>query len=184
MSLYDKIRTLFCADHLLSRYFSKAKQTAAGQPLHRIFRASLHSCGGAFYSVTCSQRKYHCSRLRILARSFAKAASQLGVCRSSFFLSSLRPVFAHPLYGSTQTERICLPYSFFLGSSIRENTSAPMCFDRTTVWLFLAALPCFFQYPGFTGPADHSPLRHRSTAHHAAVIIGNISRYAHCFLLF
>ena len=84
-SLYDKIRTLLCADHFLSRYFSKAKQTAAGQPLHRIFRASLHACGGAFYSVTCSQRKYHCSRLRILARSSAKAASQRGVSRSSLF---------------------------------------------------------------------------------------------------
>ena len=85
MALYDKIRTLLFADHFLSRYFSKAKQTAAGQPLHRIFRASLHSCGGAFYSVTCSQRKYHCSRLRILARSFAEAASQHNVSRSSFF---------------------------------------------------------------------------------------------------
>ena len=85
MSLFDKIRTLLCADHFLSRYFSKAKQAAAGQPLHRIFRASLHSCGGAFYSVTCSQRKYHCSRLRILARSSAKAASQRDVSRSSFF---------------------------------------------------------------------------------------------------
>lgn len=88
MSLYDKIRTLLCADHFLSRYFSKAKQTAAGQPLHRIFRASLHSCGGAFYSVTCSQRKYHCFRLRILARSCAKAASQRDVSRSSFSLLS------------------------------------------------------------------------------------------------
>ena len=86
MSLYDKIRTLLCADHFLSRYFSKAKQTAAGQPLHRIFRASLHSYGGAFYSVTCSQRKYHYFRLRILARSCAKAALQRGIFRSSLLL--------------------------------------------------------------------------------------------------
>ena len=86
MALYDKIRTLLCADHFLSRYFSKAKQTAAGQPLHRIFRASLHSCGGAFYSVTCSQRKYHYFRLRILARSCAKAALQRGIFRSSLLL--------------------------------------------------------------------------------------------------
>ena len=184
MFLYDKIRTLLCADHFLSRYFSKAKQTAAGQPLHRIFRASLHAYGGAFYSVTCSQRKYHCSRLRILARSFAEAASQRGVSRSSLF---------SPLWGLSlrtrctaqrrQNVSVC-PIHFFLGSSTRENTSAPMCFDRLTIWLFLAALPCFFQYPGFTGPADHSPLRYSSTTHHAAVIIGNISRYAHCFLLF
>ena len=48
------------------------------------------------------------------------------------FLSSPRPVFAHPLYGSTQAERICLPYSFFLGSSIRENPSAQVCFGRST----------------------------------------------------
>ena len=154
------------------------------KPLHRIFRASLHSCGGAFYSVTCSQRKYHCSRLRILARSFAEAASQHNVSRSSFF-SPLWDISSRTSCTAQRRQNVSVcPIHFFLGSSIRENTSAPMCFDRSTVWLFLAALPCFFQCTGFTGPADHSPLRYSSTAHHAAVIIGNISRYAHCSLLF
>ena len=44
----------------------KRRQT---KPLHRSFRASLHSHGGAPYAVTHSRRKYHHTRMCILARS-------------------------------------------------------------------------------------------------------------------
>ena len=55
-------------------------QTAAGRPLHRIFRASPHSCGGAFYAVTHSQRKYHHTCMRIVARCLAIAALRRWSC--------------------------------------------------------------------------------------------------------
>lgn len=55
---------------------------AAGQPLHRISRASPHSDGGAFYAVTHSQRKYHSPRLCFVADSPAKVACGAGGIRS------------------------------------------------------------------------------------------------------
>ena len=64
-------------------------QTAAGRPLHRIFRASPHSCGGAFYAVTHSQRKYHHTCMRIVARCLAIAALRRWPC-------SLRPPDVRP----------------------------------------------------------------------------------------
>lgn len=68
------------------------------------YQTSLHSHGGAFCSVTCSQRKYHCPRIDIMASSPALDCSRRW-CSSQ----------AHPPTGSTHTERICLPYSVFEG---------------------------------------------------------------------
>ena len=44
--------------------------------------SSPHSYGEAFYSVTCSQRKYHNSRVHFVADSSAKAACGAGGVRS------------------------------------------------------------------------------------------------------
>lgn len=44
--------------------------------------ASLHADGGALYSVTCSQRKYHNLCIRFLAHSLAMAACGAGSSRS------------------------------------------------------------------------------------------------------
>lgn len=70
------------ADELFSRLFPKAAQTAAGKPLHRIFVPPPIPVGGAFYAVTHSQRKYHDTRMRLLARSPAKAVCGAGGVRS------------------------------------------------------------------------------------------------------
>ena len=126
MSLYDKIRTFLCADQFLSQYFSKAKQTAAGQPLHRIFRASLHAYGGAFYSVTCSQRKYHCSRLRIMARGSAKATSQRGVSRSSLF-SPLRDLSSRTRCTAQRRQNVSVCPIHFSSDRRSAKTHQPRC---------------------------------------------------------
>ena len=127
MSLYDKIRTFLCADQFLSRYFSKAKQTAAGQPLHRIFRASLHAYGGAFYSVTCSQRKYHCSRLRILARSSAKAASQHTVSSRSSFFSPLWDISSRTRCTAQRRQNVSVGPIHFSSDRRSAKTHQPQC---------------------------------------------------------
>ena len=80
-----------------------------------MFRASLHVYGGTFDSVTCHQRRYHYPRLRIVALSPAIGCMQRRCC--SLCLDSLTSrsigILAHPLPGSPQAERICLPYSVF-----------------------------------------------------------------------
>ena len=58
-------------------------------PLHRIFRASPHSRGGASYAVTHSRRKYHNACMRCVARCFAIAALRRWSC-------SLRPPAVRP----------------------------------------------------------------------------------------
>ncbi len=59
------------------------------KPLHRIFRASPHSRGGASYAVTHSRRKYHNTCMRFVARCLAIAASRRWPC-------SLRPPAVKP----------------------------------------------------------------------------------------
>ena len=54
------------------------------KPLHRIYRASPHSRGGASYAVTHSRRKYHHACMRFVARCCAIAALRRWPC-------SLRP---------------------------------------------------------------------------------------------
>ena len=53
---------------------TRQDQTAAGSPLHRIYRASPHSRGGASYAVTHSRRKYHHTHMQFVARCCAIAA--------------------------------------------------------------------------------------------------------------
>ena len=96
------------------------------KPLHRIFRASLHSCGGAFYSVTCSQRKYHCSRLRILARSFAEAASQHNVSRSSFF-SPLWDISSRTRCTAQRRQNVSVCPIHFFSDRRSAKTHQPRC---------------------------------------------------------
>lgn len=79
-----------------------------------MYRASLHAYGGALYSVMCSQRKDHYTRLRFMTGSPANGCLQrwcLSLC--PLVNSPPKPwTFpAHPLPGSTQAEHICLPYS-------------------------------------------------------------------------
>ena len=79
-------------------------QTAAGGC--SIGLSSPHSYGEAFYSVTCSQRKYLpvcVSRPTALPRGLLMAR-----CCS---LYSNGNVFAHPPSGSAYTERVCSSYS-------------------------------------------------------------------------
>ena len=52
-----------------SRENQRLLKRRQAKPLHRSFRASLHSHGGASYAVTHSRRKYHDTRMYILARS-------------------------------------------------------------------------------------------------------------------
>ena len=58
-------------------------------PLHRIFRASPHSRGGASYAVTHSRRKYHHTHMQFVARCCAIAALRRWPC-------SLRPPGVRP----------------------------------------------------------------------------------------
>ena len=106
--------------------FVKGKADGGGQPLHRIFRASLHAYGGAFYSVTCSQRKYHCSRLRILARSSAKAASQRGVSRSSLF-SPLRDLSSRTRCTAQRRQNVSVCPIHFSSDRRSAKTHQPRC---------------------------------------------------------
>ena len=80
-----------------------------------MFRASLHVYGGTFDSVTCHQRRYHYPRLRIVALSPAIGCMQRRCCSLCLdhFTSRSIGILAHPLPGSPQAERICLPYSVF-----------------------------------------------------------------------
>ena len=65
------------------------------RPLHRIFRASPHSRGGASYAVTHSRRKY-LPCMRFVARCCATAALRRWLC--SLRPPGVRPPFAgdHP----------------------------------------------------------------------------------------
>ena len=108
----DKIRTLGKYGSKLS-LFSKAWADGGGQS-RSIGKtsASLHAYGGAFYSVTCSQRKYHYFCTRVMAVTFCRAvisalvfiasapADRLCTYRTYLlalfsFLSDHRPVKAH-----------------------------------------------------------------------------------------
>ena len=95
--------------------FFKGKADGGGQGRSiGNYRASLHAYGGALYSVTCSQRKDHYTRLCLLARSPANGCFAAAVFVAlSLVDSPPKPwtIPAHPLPGSTQAERICLPYA-------------------------------------------------------------------------
>ena len=95
--------------------FFKGKADGGGQGRSiGNYRASLHAYGGALYSVTCSQRKDQYTRLCLLARSLAKGCFAAAVFVAlSLVDSPPKPwtIPAHPLPGSTQAERICLPYA-------------------------------------------------------------------------
>ena len=75
---------------------TRQDQTAAGRPLHRIYRASPHSRGGASYAVTHSRRKYHHTHMQFVARCCAIAALRRWPC--SLRPPSVRPPFTgdHP----------------------------------------------------------------------------------------
>lgn len=95
------------ADELFSRYFSKASQTAAGKPLHRIIVPPPIPVGGAFYAVTHSQRKYHNTRMWFLAAALPKLSAALVMFAPSLSTPPSRgDIPAHPPPGSTHTERI------------------------------------------------------------------------------
>ena len=75
--------------------FTFSKDGNRRQPaklLHRILRASLHTYGGALYSVTCSQRKYHYPQIYVVAPT-----SLLPVAASCFSLGApeASPVNCH-----------------------------------------------------------------------------------------
>ena len=106
-----------------SRENQRLLKRRQAKPLHRSFRASPHSHGGASYAVTHSRRKYHHPRMPFVAGSSAKAACGAGVVRSIPPISVLLPrgtLPAHPPPGSTHTERICSPYSLVV-----ETVSSP-----------------------------------------------------------
>ena len=121
--------------------FFKGKADGGGQGRSiGNYRASLHAYGGALYSVTCSQRKDHYTRLCLLARSLAKGCFAAAVfVAPSLVDSPPKPwtIPAHPLPGSTQAERICLPYAVVeMRLTVRRisslpahrNTPASVCF--------------------------------------------------------
>ena len=94
--------------------YSKAKTDGgvADRSVGCMIRASLHAYGGTFDSVTCHQRRYHDTCLRIIADGHAIGRMQRWCCslRPSFSPPYRLTIPAHPLPGSPQTERICLPY--------------------------------------------------------------------------
>ena len=69
------------------------------KPLHRIYRASPHSRGGASYAVTHSRRQYHHASMRFVARCRAIAALRRWPC-------SLRPPDVLPPFTG---ESPCVP---------------------------------------------------------------------------
>ena len=71
--------------------YSKAKTDGgvADRSVGCMIRASLHAYGGTFDSVTCHQRKYHYTCLRIIADGHAIGRMQRRCC-------SLRPGFSPP----------------------------------------------------------------------------------------
>ena len=129
--------------------------------------ASLHAYGGAFYSVTCIQRKYHCRRGWIVAYGPAKGRSRRGVARSCLpqtsFLQQTIP--AHPPPGSASTEREWQPYSVMgRGLSPRRNAQTGYALLRSDK--SHRCLLCDFC---LTGWADHSSLRDRRAAGDAEI---------------
>ena len=78
----DKIRTFRrCGFQTHDNKERRIRQRRASRFIG-FFRASPHAHGGALYSVTCSQRKYHYLRVCFMADSFAKTACGAGVVRS------------------------------------------------------------------------------------------------------
>lgn len=81
-----------CGSFNITNIF-KGKTDGGGQGRSiGISRASLHAYGGALYSVMCSQRKYHNTRLRVLADSPANGCLQrwcFSLCPWSLHLPNL-----------------------------------------------------------------------------------------------
>jgi hypothetical protein len=90
--IIDKFRTAGrCCIRLFTIENKGSFRRRLAKPLHRIFRASPHSRGGASYAVTHSRRKYHHPCMRLVARccavsSFAALAvfAPSSRCLSSF----------------------------------------------------------------------------------------------------
>ena len=90
--IIDKFRTVGrCCIRLFTIENKGSFRRRLAKPLHRIFRASPHSRGGASYAVTHSRRKYHHACMRLVARccavsSFAALAvfAPSSRCLSSF----------------------------------------------------------------------------------------------------
>lgn len=87
-----------------------------------LYRASPHSYGGAFYSVTCSQRKYHDPRICIVARSFAQSCFTALVVFAHFL-----PDFSPPF-----------PVEFPCAPAVRLNT-----YGTYLIALFSCHADCF-----------------------------------------
>ena len=76
---------------IYQRQINRRRQ--AGRSVGYGYRASLHSYGGTFDSVTCHQRRYHYARLRIMAGSRAIGCIQrwcCSLCRRPFHLPDNR----------------------------------------------------------------------------------------------
>ena len=98
--IIDKFRTVgrCCIRLFTIENKGRFRRRLAG-PLHRIFRASPHSRGGASYAVTHSRRKYHHACMRFVARCCAIAALRRWPC-------SLRPPDVLPPFTG---ESPCVP---------------------------------------------------------------------------
>ena len=113
------------ADELFSRCFSKASQTAAGKPLHRIIVPPPIPVGGAFYAVTHSQRKYHHTRMWFLAHSFAKAACGIGGVRSIPLNTSFQRGYPGAPAARLNTYGTCLMALFSCKWAVSSRRNAP-----------------------------------------------------------
>ena len=131
---------LTCRADFHIHIFFRGVPNGGGQPLHRNCCASLHSDGGAFYSVTCSQRKYHYPRRYVVACGLAGAVCGNSVPRSRLLLLR-QTILAHPPLGSTPAERDWQPYSLFSIGDLPAGTRNRICaLLPKDLQLFLQAL--------------------------------------------
>ena len=133
-----KSALLVSADRKYHDVIKGKEQTAAGlgRSVGYGFRASLHAYGGTFDSVTCHQRRYHYTRLQIVAGCHAVGCIQRwcnSLCRRSVHPPDRLTIPAHPLPGSLQTECICLPYSLVKMCLMVRHVSEPSGSQKRTL---------------------------------------------------
>ena len=93
-----------CGSFFITNLFKgNARRRRAGRSIGK-YRASLHAYGGALYSVTCSQRKDHYTRLCLLARSLANG------CFAAAVFVALSLVDSPPKPGLSRRTRCPAPH--------------------------------------------------------------------------